>query len=78
MDRNLENAILLVRLLAFGSVAAFAAIDLFLLVRFGPAATISIMLRELGDRWGLFPDLIAFGMGALFYHLFGPGYHGVR
>ncbi len=54
-------------------VAVFALIVLYDLTAFccwGESATISAVLRCWGQRWGLFPYLIAFGMGALFAHLF--------
>lgn len=65
------NTILYFRVAFFAVAAAAVAVDLYLLVVFGPEGTISIFLREIGERWGMFAYLIAFGMGALFCHLFG-------
>jgi hypothetical protein len=69
---NNEFSILYIRVAFFAVVAALAAVDLYLLGRYGQEATISNLLREWGEHWGLLPYLVAFGMGCFFYHLFGP------
>lgn len=65
-------AMVYLRWACFALVAAVALVDLYLLGRYGPDGTISNLLRQWGDRWGMLPYIIAFGMGALFFHLFGP------
>lgn len=58
-----------VRLAVVGGVCLVAAIDLLLLFRYGPDATISVVLRKLSANFPILPYLIAFGMGAFLYHI---------
>jgi hypothetical protein len=51
-------------------IGLIIAYDLLALGTWGAEATISRVLRHLAQRWALFPYLVAFGMGALFGHLF--------
>ena len=50
-------------------IVAIGAIDLLLLFRYGPDATISVVLRKLAANFPILPYLIAFGMGAFLYHI---------
>lgn len=72
VDDKLPDAIFWVRIVFLSLAFAMAAVDLYLLLAFGPRATISELLRDIGERWGMFTYIVAFGMGNLFYHLFGP------
>lgn len=51
-------------------ILLIAAYDLWMLVHYGPDATISRVVRKAGAEWIGLPYLIAFGMGCLFGHLF--------
>lgn len=54
---------------AIGIAAISATLDLLLLLRYGPQGTISYLLQELSGSFPILPYLIAFGMGALLYHI---------
>ena len=52
------------------ALVVIVAYDLFAELYWGDYATISVHLRNIADRWGMFPYLIAFAVGVLFGHLF--------
>jgi preprotein translocase subunit SecG len=58
-----------VRAFIVAVVAAIAVIDLILLQRYGPNGTISVIVREAARDFPILPYLVAFGMGALLYHI---------
>jgi len=57
-------------LLMILGILAVAGYDLFAYLRWGPAGTISGVMYRTGQRWPLFPPLVAFTMGCLFGHFF--------
>lgn len=67
--RKMTESEFWVRFVIILGVSLIAAFDLLLLFRYGPDATISVVLRKLSANFPILPYLIAFGMGAFLYHI---------
>jgi hypothetical protein len=65
-----HTTIIVVRIAIISFVLVISLTDLALLLRYGPDATYSRVIRKWGEKWILFPYLVAFAMGALFGHFF--------
>lgn len=72
MTKATEALIGLIRWYLLAHVLIAILADFWLQYAYGPDATISYLMRQWFDRWGMLPYLFAFGLGALFFHLLAP------
>jgi hypothetical protein len=50
-------------------IGGYAWFDIVLLVRYGPAATVSSVIRGWGDDFPALPFILAFAFGMFIYHI---------